>query len=540
VDPFVQELFTSRGNYGDGATRVGQKGRIWYDSASNAFRVGDGVTPGGILISGGGGYFDGGGATGSFDFNIAADDSTQRTINSGETVQFLGSRGVSTSSNDDGVVTITGPDLSVYALSSALNSYALSSSVPTNNNQLTNGAGYITSSALTGLATETYVTTRGYITSSALSGLATEEFVNSAISNIEISDPYVLPTASTTTLGGIKLGQGLTVDGDGVVSVVGGGEGISGEDGASAYEIAVANGFDGTEQQWLTSLIGPAGADGAPGINGADGAPGINGVDGAPGADGADGAPGADGEDGASAYEVAVVNGFSGTELQWLESLIGPQGEKGDTGEKGDKGDTGDQGLQGEKGDKGDTGDQGLQGEVGPQGVGVVTATVNELGNLIITLTDTSTVDAGLVTANTGNINFTSSTIGTIDSSGIIFEVASTFNSDLTVENDLIVVNQIRNSSGEIYVTESFVQQAVNELIGAAPEALNTLQELAAALGNDENFATTILNALEASSNTVRYDIDDQGLTEQQQQNARTNINAVSADEVYAAALIMG
>ena len=540
MDPFVQELFTSRGNYGDGATRVGQKGRIWYDSASNAFRVGDGVTPGGILISGGGGYFDGGGATGSFDFNIAADDSTQRTINSGETVQFLGSRGVSTSSNDDGVVTITGPDLSVYALSSALNSYALSSSVPTNNNQLTNGAGYITSSALTGLATETYVTTRGYITSSALSGLATEEFVNSAISNIEISDPYVLPTASTTTLGGIKLGQGLTVDGDGVVSVVGGGEGISGEDGASAYEIAVANGFDGTEQQWLTSLIGPAGADGAPGINGADGAPGINGVDGAPGADGADGAPGADGEDGASAYEVAVVNGFSGTELQWLESLIGPQGEKGDTGEKGDKGDTGDQGLQGEKGDKGDTGDQGLQGEVGPQGVGVVTATVNELGNLIITLTDTSTVDAGLVTANTGNINFTSSTIGTIDSSGIIFEVASTFNSDLTVENDLIVVNQIRNSSGEIYVTESFVQQAVNELIGAAPEALNTLQELAAALGNDENFATTILNALEASSNTVRYDIDDQGLTEQQQQNARTNINAVSADEVYAAALIMG
>lgn len=178
MDSFVQELFTSRGNYGDGTTRVGQKGRIWYDSASNAFRVGDGVTPGGILISGGtGGYFDGGGAIGSFDFNIAADDSTQRTVNAGETVQFLGSRGIGTASNASGVITITGPDLSGYALSSALSSYALSSSVPTNNNQLTNGAAFITASALTGLATETYVTNRGYITSSALTGLATETYV---------------------------------------------------------------------------------------------------------------------------------------------------------------------------------------------------------------------------------------------------------------------------------------------------------------------------------------------------------------------------
>lgn len=36
--------------------------------------------------------------------------------------------------------------------------------------------------------------------------------------------------------------------------------------------------------------------------------------------------------DGKSAYEVAVENGFAGTEAQWLESLVGPQGEKGDPG----------------------------------------------------------------------------------------------------------------------------------------------------------------------------------------------------------------
>jgi len=51
---------------------------------------------------------------------------------------------------------------------------------------------------------------------------------------------------------------------------------------------------------------------------GTDGEPGEDGVDGLPGQDGADGA---DGEDGKSAYEIAVENGFNGTEEQWLESL---------------------------------------------------------------------------------------------------------------------------------------------------------------------------------------------------------------------------
>lgn len=37
-----------------------------------------------------------------------------------------------------------------------------------------------------------------------------------------------------------------------------------------AYDIAVDNGFSGTEQQWLDSLVG---ADGADGTAGADGAP---------------------------------------------------------------------------------------------------------------------------------------------------------------------------------------------------------------------------------------------------------------------------
>lgn len=61
--------------------------------------------------------------------------------------------------------------------------------------------------------------------------------------------------------------------------------------GANAYQLAVAEGFNGTEAQWLASLK-------------------------------------VKGDPGSTAYQIAVTNGFQGTEAQWLESLK----VKGDTG----------------------------------------------------------------------------------------------------------------------------------------------------------------------------------------------------------------
>jgi hypothetical protein len=48
--------------------------------------------------------------------------------------------------------------------------------------------------------------------------------------------------------------------------------------------------------------------------------------------------------------------------------------------------------------------------------------------------------------------------------------------------------------------TTAFVTGAVADLVASAPSALNTLNELAAALGNDANYATTITNALAAKA----------------------------------------
>lgn len=51
--------------------------------------------------------------------------------------------------------------------------------------------------------------------------------------------------------------------------------GSSGKDGLSAYEVAVANGFSGTEEEWLESLKGKNGLDGKNGTNGTNGTDGI-------------------------------------------------------------------------------------------------------------------------------------------------------------------------------------------------------------------------------------------------------------------------
>ena len=130
------------------------------------------------------------------------------------------------------------------------------------------------------------------------------------------------------------------VDADGETSAMlhNGANGEKGTDGKSAYQIAVEQGYQGSESDWLSSLKGDKGNTGAKGN------------------------PGQDGADGKSAYAIAVEHGYEDSEEKWLLSL---KGEKGDTGERGEKGDTG---LQGERGEKGETGQQGEQGPMGEKG----------------------------------------------------------------------------------------------------------------------------------------------------------------------------
>jgi Major tropism determinant N-terminal domain len=69
---------------------------------------------------------------------------------------------------------------------------------------------------------------------------------------------------------------------------------------------------------------------------------------------------------GASAYDLAVDNGYAGTEEEWLESLHGgPAGPQGDTGPAGPQGFPGTDGVDGTNGSDGATGPRGDQGADG-------------------------------------------------------------------------------------------------------------------------------------------------------------------------------
>ncbi|MFJ1431354.1 collagen-like protein [Capnocytophaga canimorsus] len=94
--------------------------------------------------------------------------------------------------------------------------------------------------------------------------------------------------------------------------------GNKGNSSVTAYQIAVENGFQGTVQEWLKSLKGERGENGAPGTNGVMGK---------------------------SAYEIAVENGFQGNVQEWLQSLKGERGEAGVQGPPGPHGEVGPAGM---------------------------------------------------------------------------------------------------------------------------------------------------------------------------------------------------
>ena len=92
-------------------------------------------------------------------------------------------------------------------------------------------------------------------------------------------------------------------------------------------------------------------------------------------------------------------------------------------------------------------------------------------------------------------------------------------------------------SADKIYDELIAAQAAVkNEILGGAGAALDTLNELAAALGNDANFAASIAAEL---TNRVRVD-QAQTFTNPQQAQGRDNIGAASAADLTALTTAVG
>ena len=73
--------------------------------------------------------------------------------------------------------------------------------------------------------------------------------------------------------------------------------------------------------------------------------------------------------------------------------------------------------------------------------------------------------------------------------------------------NYITHLSQLINDAG--FQTEEEVNAAIQKIIGSAPEVLDTLKEIADALGNDPNFAATITKKLAAITEQVNQEIED-------------------------------
>ncbi len=217
---------------------------------------------------------------------------------------------------------------------------------------------------------------------------------------------------------------------------------------------------------------------------------------------------------GDSAYQLALKSGFVGTLAAWLASL---KGDKGDKGSKGDPG-TGVVEMQAAldlKANAADvvnlTGDQLIDGwKIFRQAVQLFNASpdawsgtgfkmINTGGGLADSAAgleiNTYRDDAGHAVAGFNAVDSGGAFTGfqalmialgagliTLGGETSLSGHKLTNVADATDANDAVNKAQL----------EAKLAQAVAGLVGTAPEALNTLNELAAALGNDPNFATTV------------------------------------------------
>ena len=230
------------------------------------------------------------------------------------------------------------------------------------------------------------------------------------------------------------------------------------------------------------------------------------------------------GPEGKDAYSVAVKNGFSGSEEEWLKSLKGEQGPKGDEGQqgpmgpqgpKGDKGDTGERGPQGVAGPQGPQGPEGERGRDGANGQDGLNG-VNGLSAYEIALKNgfvgTEKQWIQYLAQNKSLINSIADTYVTTKETEALATEVTTMKEDLatevttkalTVTGETSVPTANEGNSSKAIANTEFVAKSISALVNGAPDQLNTLNELAKALGNDSNFASTVTAELAKKLNST-------------------------------------
>lgn len=98
-------------------------------------------------------------------------------------------------------------------------------------------------------------------------------------------------------------------------------------------------------------------------------------------------------------------------------------------------------------------------------------------------------------------------------------------------------INSKANSS-DVYTkseTDSAINTKVSALVNQAPETMDTLDELAAALGDDPNFATTVANQIGTKLDTSTYNSEKANFATKSEVNAKVSGTGITGIEVVSA-----
>ena len=131
-------------------------------------------------------------------------------------------------------------------------------------------------------------------------------------------------------------------------------------------------------------------------------------------------------------------------------------------------------------------------------------------GSAQVSCTDLELKNAGntgvLAYGQTGDMTLT----GTLDARGIDISGVNVISSsreivctDIEITGNSIVPTQLSTDNSTKIATTAFVKTAISDLVDSSPSTLDTLNELAAALGDDANFSTTITNQLASKQDII-------------------------------------
>lgn len=160
----------------------------------------------------------------------------------------------------------------------------------------------------------------------------------------------------------------------------------------------------------------------------------------------------------------------------------------------------------------------------------IKTSNNSAVGSSNVELTDGLGNDINISINNTGDLtadgDITAASI--IKSGGTATQIllANGTIVTLTPESSGISSNDSDSNVPTNAAVKDYVDTEISDLIDGSPTALDTLNELAAALGDDANFSTTITTAL---GNRLRIDVSNQGLTSTEKTNALTNLGISSS-----------